>query len=73
MNKSPRSDNKVGFKGVCLTSRGGKRFMAQIQVRGRKIHLGEFTDPAEAARAYDAAAIQHHGDFARTNAAMGLL
>lgn len=73
MNTTPRADNKVGFKGVSLTSRSDSRYTAQIQVRGRKIHLGEFTDPAEAARAYDAAAIQHHGDFARTNAAMGLL
>lgn len=35
--------------------------------RGAQIHLGRFTDEAEAARAYDRAAREYHGEYARLN------
>ena len=53
------------FKGVTLVR--GKRWQAYIQVRGRRIHLGVFDTEEEAAAAYDAAAREHFGEFARTN------
>jgi hypothetical protein len=59
-----------GFKGV---TRRGERWRASIMVGKRFISLGSFATPEEAARAYDAAAIEHFGEFACTNADLGLL
>lgn len=64
--------SSTGLKGVRYHSRD-KVWHARIRVAGRPIHLGSFRSDVEAARAYDLAAITHHGDFARTNAAMGLI
>lgn len=67
-----KSNNTSGFKGVhyCKSKR---RFTAQINVDGKYIHLGRFKTAEEAARVYDAAAIEAVGEFALTNAKMGLL
>lgn len=43
------------------------RYQSRIRVEGRQIHLGTFASAEEAARAYDAAALRHFGDFANTN------
>lgn len=40
------------------------RFQAQIQVAGRKISLGTYDTPEEAAEAYGRAAKRNYGDFA---------
>lgn len=60
------------FKGVNREKRG-KPWRAAIKVNGRKIHLGAFEDEAEAARAYDQAALEYFGEFACTNEMLGLL
>jgi hypothetical protein len=65
-NVGPRSHNASGYKGVGW-HKGGRKWVAQITAKGRHYHLGLFTDPAEAARAYDAAALHHFGAFARLN------
>ena len=65
-NSQKRCNNRSGFKGVYF-HRHAKKWNALIQVDGKGLHLGSFTDPAAAARAYDAAALKHHGEFARTN------
>ena len=54
------------FKGV-YWSKLERKWKAQIQTTGYKQGLGTFTDEAEAARAYDAAAREAFGEFARVN------
>jgi hypothetical protein len=62
-NAPVRRDNRSGFKGV---SRHRDRWIARIG-KGGSIRLGLFDDPADAARAYDAAARELYGEFARLN------
>lgn len=52
------------FKGV---SRKNGKWCAQIRVAERQVHLGYFRVEAAAAAAYDAAAREHFGEFARLN------
>ena len=47
------------------------KWKAQIMACGRNKCIGYFADEEDAARAYDAAALIHHGAFARPNFAMG--
>lgn len=65
-NVGKRKDNSSGFKGVYWRS-DVKKWRALIQVEGRRIDLGFFTEPQDAALAYDKAARKYHGEFARTN------
>lgn len=53
-----------GYKGVYAQPSG---FIAQIRKQKQLHHLGMFQDPAEAAKAYDAAARVFHGEFAKLN------
>lgn len=54
------------FKGVTFHV-GAGRHMAQIGVNGRNNYLGLFDSATDAALAYDVAAKQHFGEFARLN------
>jgi hypothetical protein len=65
-NKRLYKNSTSGFKGVTRRKRDG-RWQAQIQAHRRHHHLGYYDTPEEAARAYDAAAIELHGEFARLN------
>lgn len=58
--------NTSGFKGVTLDKRSGK-WTAQIHSSGRHLYLGRYTSPEDAARAYDDAAREHFGKYARVN------
>lgn len=51
------SNNKLGLLGV---SQKGNRFLAEIQVSRKKIHVGYFATAAEAHAAYVAAKRKHH-------------
>ena len=64
-SRPPRSSS--GFKGVSWA--GGKinRWQARIMREGKRVFLGNFDTPEEAARAYDAAARELFGEFARLN------
>jgi hypothetical protein len=65
--KTPVS-NTTGFKGV---RRIKTKWTAYIKIDGKQRHLGCFTSKREAARAYDAAAQQAWGEFARPNKKRG--
>lgn len=58
------------FRGVTLHTKSG-RWQAQIKVDGKSLYLGLFDDEREAARAYDAAAREHFGEFANPNFDVG--
>ena len=62
--------NKSGFKGV--TAVKGK-FVAAIRVNYQKTVLGTFSDPIDAAKAYDTAASKMVGPTATTNKSLGLI
>lgn len=56
--------NATGFRGV--TPRHCS-FVAYIRILGKKTWLGTFKTALDAAKAYNAAAIKHHGEFAGLN------
>lgn len=58
--------NNSGYKGVCWSA-GKRKWRATIEANKKSMHLGYFTDKAEAARAYNQAATKHHGNFAVLN------
>jgi EREBP-like factor len=56
--------NKSGYRGV---SRKRSGFAAFIGFEGKKLYLGSFSDPEEAARAYDSEARRLFGESAKVN------
>lgn len=64
-NKSPRG-GKSKFKGVAWHKKTN-RWRAYINITNKQIFLGLFLSEIDAAKAYDAAAVKHHGEFARLN------
>jgi hypothetical protein len=56
--------NKSGVKGVFWDKAKG-RWCAQIKRNGRSAFLGRFDEIADAKAAYDRAAVEYFGDFAR--------
>lgn len=65
-NRRLPQNSATGFKGV-TKRKVGYRYQAQIGANGKHYYLGNFATAEEAARAYDAAAIRHFGEFARLN------
>lgn len=65
-NQSVRSDNLVGYKGVSYVLGRGK-YRVTIRVNKKRINVGRFDNPHDAARAYNKAATLYHGEFAVLN------
>lgn len=65
-NGGMRKNNTSGYKGV-FEIKQSKKWRAVIKVNRKNIHLGHFTDKLEAAKAYNVAALIHHGVFACLN------
>lgn len=65
-NKSIRSDNKSGYKGVFWNSQKRKW---HAKICKNKVHhdLGRFDSPEDAAHAYNKAAKRHFGKYAYIN------
>lgn len=64
-NKRLGSNNTSGFKGVSYCKSRGN-YEARLKVNGKNFALGRFKTPEEAHEAYKTAAIEHHGEFSRT-------
>jgi hypothetical protein len=63
-NRRRNKNNACGLKGTHWSEQK-KRWIAQIQVDGKKIHLGGFKNKELAHAAYCEAAVKYHGDFAK--------
>lgn len=65
-NRDLPAHNTTGYKGVYRNSPGNKRpYQAAITVNRKKIYLGSYATPQEAARAYELKAREIAGPFAR--------
>lgn len=65
-NRAISPFNKLGLKGVYKRN-DYNAYAAEIKVNNKRIRLGIFKTPEEAAAAYNAGAVKYHGDFASLN------
>lgn len=66
MNIGLRQNNKSGYKGVRYEARRNK-WRAEIKKDYRNVFLGYFNNKHDAAKAYNVAAVELHGEFANLN------
>lgn len=66
LNRGPRLRSTSRYKGVCWDNQK-KKWMAKIGTSGKTIFLGRFSSQEDAALAYNKAALDIQGDFARIN------
>jgi hypothetical protein len=65
-NKGVRKNSKSGYTGVNWITNESK-YRAYINVSDKKIPLGGFDNPVDAAKAYNEAAVKYFGEFACLN------
>ena len=66
MNRKVQPNKSSTYKGVHFNKQANK-YVAYFSINGKQKYLGVFTNEREAAEAYDTAAAEHYGDFARLN------
>lgn len=71
-NRLLSRNSTSGFKGVSWAKRH-KKWWVKITFEKRQIFAGLYDDPVSAAKAYDVKALELFGEYALTNAKMGLL
>jgi hypothetical protein len=71
-NTGVHPKSTTGYKGVKWDNKRGVWY-SSISIKGKTKYLGSYTNPVDAARAYDNAAIEASGEFAKTNAMLGLI
>lgn len=65
-NRRVAANNSTGYKGVGY-HKATKKYRARIQAGGKKIDIGYYKDPKDAARAYNERAKVLHGEYAYLN------
>lgn len=65
--RRPRNDSLSGYKGVGVLRGKTQRWQARISGNGKRLFLGNFDTPEDAARAYDKAARELYGEHAWLN------
>jgi len=63
-NKTPYTNNKIGYKGV---RKDGNRYIATITYNGKTEYISSRLTPEEAAKDYDKKALAYFGEFAYLN------
>jgi hypothetical protein len=71
-NRTKNINSKSKYLGVYLSidKRNDKTYSywrAQLNINGKRTHIGSFKNELDAAKAYDKYAIKHYGDFANIN------
>jgi hypothetical protein len=65
-NMKRHTDGSSIYKGVAY-NKALNKWQAQIQLNGKAKHLGVFVNEREAGEAYNTAALEHYGVFAKLN------
>jgi hypothetical protein len=65
-NRGLQSTNPSGFKGLYF-AKDENVWVARLKHHGKYIYLGRYRDKLLAARAYNEAALEYHGEFAVLN------
>ena len=66
MNLTIRTGTSSQYKGVSFNKKS-RKWRAEINFNGKHLYIGSFTNEEDAARAYNAKAIELHAEFANLN------